>query len=122
MIDFHGILLSDAEADGAADVGQDAARLRGDVLVANVETHGHVSAGDIEADAADRDVLFISHDAANGMSIAEVPVCAENALGGAACLHAAIQLLYCLFIMLAEDPGIHRASWLLWRHNPARPN
>ena len=113
VIDGDGVLLADPEADAAADIRRGCGLPAGNVLVAGVEPDGHVSAGDVEPDAADRDMLLIGHDPADGMGVAEMPVGAEHALEGAARLHAAVKLLDGFLVVLAIDAGLRRHSFLL---------
>src|SRR5918993_3941736 len=113
MVDLHGVLLADPEADGAHDIREDPAGLSRDVLVAGVEPDRHVAAGDVEADAADGDVLLVGHDPADGVGIAEMPIGAKHAFEGASRLHAAVKLSDSLLVVLAINAGIRRHSALL---------
>src|SRR5262245_8672868 len=74
VIDLHGVVLPDAEADRAPDVVENCLGARGDVGVLRIEPDRHVAARDVEADAADGDVLLVGHPTADRVGVAEVAV------------------------------------------------
>src|SRR6516165_8853675 len=114
MLDALIVLAAEPERDLAADVARDGWHARLDVVVGQIEARRHVAAGDVEAHAADRDVLLIRDDAAHRLGVSKVAVGAEDALGGRAHAHARPQLLDGLFIMLAEhfDHGTLLIDWI----------
>src|SRR5262245_30337225 len=65
VIDALFVGAADAEADRFGNVGKDRADLILDRRVGRVEPDRHVSAGDVESDAADGDVVGISDDTAD---------------------------------------------------------
>src|SRR5262245_29384234 len=65
VIDLHGVALPDAEADRTADVVENRLGRGRQISVARIEPYGHVAARDVEADTADRDILFVSDYAAD---------------------------------------------------------
>src|SRR5437762_2713510 len=69
----------------------------------HVELNRHVAAGDVEADAAHRDVLVIGDHAADRLGIAEVAVGAQHAAHDAAVLHTARHLLLGALVMRPEN-------------------
>jgi hypothetical protein len=103
MVDALRIRPADSEADLPSDIIEDGVDPRLDLCRRRVEAHRHVSAGNVEADAADRDVLLISDNAADWMRIAEMAVGAEHAGDSAADLHAALHLRDRLGVVLAVN-------------------
>jgi hypothetical protein len=102
VLDLLGIAAPDPERDAPGDVGEDRPDRIGDRLVLDVEAHRHVAAADIEADAADRDVLLIGDHATDRLRIAEVAVGAEHAAGDTADRHATSHLLDRVIVVVSE--------------------
>ena len=75
----------------------------GDRLPRHIELHRHVAAGDVEADAADRDVLLVGDHAADRLRIAEVAVGAQHAADHAAVL---MQRTICSLVRSSCSPKI----------------
>ena len=109
-------LLRVAAAEAEADVGGDLAEQRADAILdrlfRHVELHRHVAAGDVEADAADRDVVLVGDHAADRLRVAEMAVGAEHAADHAAVLHAARHLLLGALVVLAENFDFGHAALL----------
>src|SRR5262249_22315919 len=79
MLDALVVLAAEPERDLAADVACDGRHARLDVVVDQIEARRHVAASNVEADAADRDVLLIRDDAAHRLGVSIVAVGAEDA-------------------------------------------
>jgi hypothetical protein len=103
MLDALRIDAADAEADVAADVGEDGPDPVVDRGALHVEANRHVAAADVVADAADRDMLLIGDHAADRLRVAQMPVGAQHAADHAADTHAARHLRLGARVMLAED-------------------
>jgi hypothetical protein len=113
VIDLYGVALPDAEADRSTDIVEDGPGAWRQIRVAGVEPCSHVAARNIEADAADRDVVLVGDHAADGVSVTNVAVGAQNALDRAADGHATLHLCERLGLMLAVNLDVaHDASCL----------
>ena len=64
---------------------------------------GHVSAGNVEAYARDRDIVFVGHDASDRVGIAEMAISTEDALDGAADAHGTFHLREGFGFVVAVD-------------------
>ena len=59
VVDRLGVVAPDAEGDALADVVHDARQVGTDVVDAQIGAHGLVSAADVVADSARRDVVGV---------------------------------------------------------------
>ena len=105
MLDPLGILAADPERDHARDVVDDRPDAVGDRRPLDVEPRRHVAAGDVEADAGDRDVLRIGHDPADRLRVAEVAVGAQHRSRRRAYRGTTRKLRDRARVVLAEDAG-----------------
>ncbi len=105
ILDPLGVLAPDPERDRARDVVDDRPDPVGDRRLGDVEPRRHIAAGDVEADAGDRDVLRIGHDPADRLRVAEVAVGAQHRSRRRADRGAARQLRDRARVVLAEDAG-----------------
>ncbi|CCE07269.1 hypothetical protein BRAS3843_2020030 [Bradyrhizobium sp. STM 3843] len=118
MLDALCILAADAEGDHLGDILGDRTDLVLDLTELSIETHGHVAAADVEADAGDADLLLIGDHAADRLGIAEMAVGADHAGHGVADRHAIAHLRKRRVLVLAEH--LQRAVLILGRLRPAR--
>ena len=112
VIDLHGVVLPDAEADCAPDVVENGLGARRDVGVMRIEPDRHVATRDVEADTADGDIFFVGDHAADRVGVAEVAVRAKHALHGAADRHAALHLRERLGFVLPVDLNVAHGALL----------
>jgi hypothetical protein len=110
MLDPLGIAAAQPEAHVLGDVGRERRNVGLYVVEGEIELRRHVAAGDVEADAADRDVLLIGDDAADRHGVAEVPVRAQHGAGHAADAHAAVHLRQGALVVLTEDFWFHHRN------------
>ena len=74
VIDLLGVAAAETEADLGSDLVEQRTDTIRDPRFRHVELHRHVAAGDVEADAADGDVLLVGHHAADRVRVAEMAV------------------------------------------------
>ncbi len=106
-------------------VVHDRFELRRNLFALRVRQDGEISAGDIEADPAQRDFILVGNDTADGLRVSFVPIRAQHA-ALPTLRHAPFDLLDRCLIVLAEDfrPSFHRYSKLkdrgAWPQSPKR--
>src|SRR5581483_1540852 len=79
MIDFRFRFAADAEGNVAYDVVHDLVDLVRDLFAFDVGENGEIPASDVEADAAQRNLVFVCDDAPDRLRVTFVAVGAQHA-------------------------------------------
>ena len=87
MLDLFLVSATEPKADIRCDILEDRLDAIFDRLLRHVELHCHVAASDVEAHAANRDMLVVSDDAADWLRVTKMAVGAQDTAAHAAVLH-----------------------------------
>src|SRR5262249_19503884 len=104
VLDLFRVDATEPEADIRCDILEDQLDAIFDRLLRHVELYCHVAASDVEAHAANRDMLVVSDDAADRLRVTKMAVGAQDTAAHAAVLHAARHLLLGALVVVAENP------------------
>ncbi len=99
-----GVLAADSEGERVPDIVHDAGDVGAHFVAGDVETHGLVAAGDVEADGGGADAVFRGDDSADGHAVAEVAVGHQGDVIGRAGADAC--LLERVFFVCSPDGNV----------------